>query len=68
MSAEIAYPQPYEDQDNAPFLTGWRGMRPNQGLQGHHFIARQATRYGSRERFFRFHRFLARSCHSTGLS
>ncbi|MBN9437350.1 OB-fold domain-containing protein [Bosea sp. (in: a-proteobacteria)] len=24
MSAEIAYPQPYEDQDNAPFLTGWR--------------------------------------------
>ena len=24
MSAEIAYPQPYKDEDNAPFLAGWR--------------------------------------------
>ncbi|WID98627.1 OB-fold domain-containing protein [Bosea vestrisii] len=27
MSAEIAYPQPYEDEDNAPFLAGWREGR-----------------------------------------
>lgn len=24
MSAEIAYPQPHEDEDNAPFLASWR--------------------------------------------
>ena len=24
MSADIAYPQPHEDEDNAPFLAGWR--------------------------------------------
>jgi uncharacterized OB-fold protein len=27
MTAEIAYPQPYEDEDNAPFLAGWREGR-----------------------------------------
>lgn len=27
MSTEIAYPQPHEDEDNAPFLAGWREGR-----------------------------------------
>lgn len=27
MSAQIAYPQPHEDEDNAPFLAGWREGR-----------------------------------------